>query len=185
MDASRVTFFRETRQKLTSPVLDKTKRRALKIERIKEFIRSKPAGTKFRMEDLMYAAGYGSENYASGYAFITGLRKNGILDIEKTSKFKKTVTIPEDVKVKKLNEPVEVPEAPEEAPVEPETLVNELDSPPTAPEPDWDALWAKEKRANQPEIDELTLIRHIEMLAKEFSWKNDSNDLREFVRSLK
>lgn len=99
MEASKVTFFRETQARMSSPVLDAKKKRKLKIERVKEYVRSKPAGTKFQYVDLIYAAGYNAaqeKQYNAGYAFIKGLDAKGIIKIEKTNKYRKEVTIPSD-----------------------------------------------------------------------------------------
>lgn len=177
MIASRVTFSKETRLKLQNPALDYAKRRKLKIERVKEYIREQPAGTKFRMEDLIAAAGYNEDQYASGYGFITALNRSGILQIEKTSKYYKEVTIPGDAnKVKEPKQTIEeirAEETKEEETIdEPADKVRDIVETPTF------------SRLEYVVVD-TELIRQIENLAREFSWNNNSNDLREFIKSLK
>lgn len=175
MQASRVSFFAETRMKLDNPVLDFMKKRNLKIERVKEFIREQPAGTKLKFEDVIGAAGYmtnDTKSYGAGYAFVRGLWKSGIIEIEDTVKHLKLFTIPSDA-INKV----------EELPVE------------TTPEPG-DEVVVEDKQEEQEQahvtftrleyqVVDVEEVRRIENLAREFSWSNDSDSLREFIKSLK
>lgn len=165
MDASKVSFFSGTKEALNNPGLDFHKKRALKIERVKAYIRLKPAGHKFRMAELIAAAGYNPDDgntYSAGYGFLKGIDGKEI-SIEKTPTYRKQVNILGDDTVK-TTKPAET-ETPEvktvQAPAKPESHIS-----------------------FSGEVN-VILVREVERLAKQFAWKNDSNDLREFVRSLK
>lgn len=171
MDVSRVTFFAQTKAALDNPGLSPEKKRALKIERVKTYIRSKPVGTKFKLSDLIAAAGYriaDKKSYQAGYAFVKALDGKEIT-IEQTPKFRKSVVVLKDESVRTV-----------------------VPAKPKADEAQGDAAEDKqtEKSTNpfRPFLGvavDVDFIRQVEVLAREFSWKNDSNDLREFIRSLK
>lgn len=169
MDASKISFFSATKEALANPGLDMKKRRELKVERVKTFIRTKPVGYKFRLSDLISAAGYNANDekaYASGYAFVRALDGTEIT-IERTPKFRKSVVVLNDdtvhVTTPKREETAEPEKAGEDKPSEEPELLPKLMVAPV----------------------DVKVVRYIEKLARDFSWRNNSNDLREFVRSLK
>lgn len=164
MDASKISFFSATKEALSNPGLDWDKKRALKIERVKTYIRSKPVGFKFKFADLISAAGYNPADrnaYAAGYAFVKALDGKE-LTIEKTPKFRKSVTILKDDSVRVLT------------PKREEQLTKGEGN-----------KAAEDQAPNVVGAHDIALVRYVERLARDFSWRNDSNDLREFVRSLK
>lgn len=186
MIASKVTFSRETQAALLNPALDFKKKRELRINRVKEFVREHPAGHKFRMMDLIAAAGYNPDNpgnYASGFGFITALNKRGIINIEKTKQYGKEVTIPGDENIVKEGRQtiaeIRAEEAAKEA-KETETPVNEPDNSVELDKPEVVTFTRLEYQ-----VVDVEEVRRIENLAREFSWNNDSDSLREFIKSLK
>lgn len=158
MDASKVTISQETREKLSRPLSAKNKK-ALKIQLIKEYIRSKPIGTKFSMQELAAAAGYDKNRGAVGWAFVNRLHKNGVIDIEGVTKYKKNVTIPKDSKATK------------------ELSISKDDK-----KLDTSSSLTKREDKN---VSNLAFITEVEDKAREFSWKENSDSLREFIKFLK
>lgn len=178
MQASKVSFFSETKLALTNPILSKKKKRELRINRLKDYIRSQPVGTTFRMMDLMAAAGYDPANsgqYASGFGFLTALNKRGIIDIERTTSYQKLVTIPGDETTRKISDLPEVttPEKDEEV----VATSQEEDKPSEQREIHFTRL--------EYQVVDVETVRMIENLAREFSWTHDSDSLREFIKSIK
>ena len=78
MDA-RVTFSRETRQKLANPGLSSENKRRLRIGRVLEFIDHQPAGQPIAHADVIAAAGFDVKSpneYAKGRYLIQWLIKD-------------------------------------------------------------------------------------------------------------
>lgn len=118
MQASRLIISDETRKKLMSdyPLSEERKRR-IRIEGIKALIRSKPAGHKFKLSELLAAAGYRVGNsgksivdrdpserraYWAGQAFLSTVIRKRIIVKNSPNSFKSSYSIPEDaVEVKK------------------------------------------------------------------------------------
>lgn len=90
MNASKVTISQETRARLDNPALSPTRKRALKAEMVKEYIRD-ANGKKKTKQQLIAAAGYSpvGKGYTAGFAFITGLCKRGIISHNDTKSYKK------------------------------------------------------------------------------------------------
>lgn len=170
MQASKISFFNETREKLNNPILDWKKKRELKIARVIEYIESKPTGTRFKLSDLGEAAGYRiteMKDRQAGYAFIKQLGNGGVLNIEKTGKWKKLVTVPDN----------------RHQPIPNVAHVSDLpDS--TAPQPG-DSLEVLGDAEDMEISRDIAFIIRIEKAARQFSWKENSDSLREFVKSLK
>lgn len=159
MEASKVTLNQDMRNALNNPILDKKKKRELKIKRIKEYIMSKPNGTKMSMKDLMYEAGYDVDRqYAVGWVFVNNLIKKRIIiatDIPKS--MKKTFVVP-GTTIKEPDNPVESSNTPED-----------------------DAMVV----SDVSEKKNYKLIEVVEAKAKQFAWENNSDSLREFIKFLK
>ena len=104
MDVSKVTISQETKKKLAESMNLTMKRKGeIRLNGIKALIRSKPAGHKFRLVELINAAGYhhsgsGSRGYQAGSAYITYLVKHGKIIRHNKKGFKSEYAIPEDVK---------------------------------------------------------------------------------------
>ncbi len=97
MEASKVTISQET---LNSNVLSRKKKRELRIESVKSFIRNTVAGEKMDMVALMAAAGYNPKRqYQSGYQFITGLMKKRIVVKDDPKSINSTWSIPSDSRI--------------------------------------------------------------------------------------
>lgn len=110
MIASKISFSRETQEKLNYRPLSPKHKSLLRRERVKEYIRSVPNG-EARRSDLIYAAGYDASkngSYKSGYVFIRALEKKGIIASEEGPPGKKLLrkwSIPSDAMVKTKPQP--------------------------------------------------------------------------------
>lgn len=172
MQASKVTFAAETRMALNNPVLDRTKKRELRIKRLLEYIKTIPYEEKTKMSTLIAASGFNVEDnveYSRGWTFVRRLNARGIIKLESIpgSSFK-YVSVGQDGPVE-ITKPKE--EKPEEAKVEETT---EEDKPKVA-------IF----ETMEYQVVDIELVRTIEKLARHFSWETNSDSLRDFVKSLK
>ena len=102
MHASKLVLNQEMHRVLNSgPLMTYKRRRELKIQRVKDYIRKQPVGTKIQPKRLIYEAGYDlSRNYAAGWQFVDGLVRTGIITRERIPNSDSAYfTVPEDVKV--------------------------------------------------------------------------------------
>lgn len=84
MEVSRLTIAQETISKLSSYPLSKKRKREIRFDGIKKLIDSGYAGQKFKVGDLIKAAGYRfdsttNKSYNNGVAFVSGLIRKGVL----------------------------------------------------------------------------------------------------------
>lgn len=171
MIASNVKFTNETKLLLNSPALDESKRRQLRKNRIKEYIRSHPAGHLLRQYQLIEAAGYDvkkKNEFQNGY----NLLKRMIIDRELTEEkqagtIRRIYTIPEDAKLVESAPEKPAPESPT-----PEPISFKTDTPPP--------LTNDQNSANRA-----VFALSVERKAKEFAWLKSSDSLREFIEYLK
>lgn len=164
MDASKVTIGTETRlAMMNNPLLTSRKAKSkFRQQRLLDYIRSKPAGTTFGMNELIAVAGYTEKQYATGWAWVNRLARDKIIWIEKNNKFKKLVTIPSDSHL--LNEP----EQPNASAEEPEV-----------PQPE-----AEKPTGLVGNVTVLYTVEDIVHNAKQFAWEHNSDSLRDYVASL-
>jgi hypothetical protein len=165
MQASKLSFFESTKFQLNSnPILkSKSAKSKLRRTRVIDFIKEYPVGSKFTKSDLIYAAGYTQQQYGQGFAFIQRMEKDGIIFIENTKKFKKEVNVLKDPRQDGRTTVIAPPATDEPVPTE------------DAPEDAEDEVMAKD----------IDFIIKIEKIARTFAWKENSDSLREFVKSLK
>ena len=70
MEVSKISFSAQTKQLLDSGYMTPKRKKAMRKQRIKEFILSQPVGTKLSIVDIMTAGGYNSKQTSSGYGFV-------------------------------------------------------------------------------------------------------------------
>lgn len=171
MIASNVKFTNETKLLLNSPALDDNKRRGLRKNRIKEYIRSHPVGHLFRQYMIIEAAGYDikkKNEFQNGYNLIRRMITDGELTEEKQpGTIRRIYTIPEDAKLVKL--------ALEDKPA--------LQTP--APPPISFKTDTPEPTDDQSTANRAVFALSVERKAKEFAWAKASDSLREFIEYLK
>ena len=178
MIASKVSFSQKTREALDRPMTP-LQRRKIKINRVKEYVRSVPSGQKIRLTDLYFAAGYTKATKSAGYQFIKKIADKGIIKLhgDKNTEFR-VVTIPEDVKVTK---PAETPEA-NKTEQKVDEAVNKVNHKLEA------AQYLKAPEAPLPLPRELGIslefASQVKRLAKEYSWRSNDDSLRGFINSL-
>lgn len=178
MQASKVTLSRETRAEIASnPLLHSRKAKSrFRAQKIIDYINSKPSGHKFGTVELISVAGYTDDQYASGYAFVKRLQKDGILWIEKNNKFKKGFVVCKNADGSKLNT-VKVSE-PKKHEIPEETVEKVSDEDKIVEE--------KAKQAEMCMISERneSFRNEVKSLAKDFAWDHNSDSLREFINKL-
>ncbi len=157
MEVSRVTFTRETKAMLTNPILNRTKRSRLRIQRLKEYVDSFPNGHEFRMKELIEACGYDHMQNATGWQFINTAAKN-----------KKFKLMPTNVRGK-YNvffgvEPSRVNQVPK-----PDVL--------KIPKPTPGSTFTINKSYDD-------VISEVVEKARKFAWDHNSDSLREFIATL-
>lgn len=155
MIASKVSVSQETLAKLNSPAVSKGKQRKIKIQAVKEYIRSKPSGTIITQDELMAEAGYDprmSKRRVAGAQFIYQLGKKGIIKPLPVSGRYGTYSycVPGDAKVT-----VPAPKAPVK----------------------------EEKQLTW--IANAEQVKSIESMARDYSWNKDSDSLRGFINYIK
>lgn len=165
MQASRVVISRETRNEMANNPLFKSRKAKsrFRAQKIIEYINSKPSGTKFGISELIAVAGYTESQYATGWAFVKRLQKSGILWIEKTNHFKKDVFVMKNADGSKVAKTKEMAT---------DVISNagtssSIEIAPTVELP-----------------KEVDFREKVKTLAKDFSWNNNSDSLREFVNTL-
>jgi len=174
LQVTNVRFFKETQAKLDSPALDYGKKRQLRTERVKDYIRERPVGTKFRMMELMAAAGFDPSvpgQYTTGFGFIKGLHDKDILEIEHTPSYHKTVTILGEATTVVPPRQTDMPLAEEDKPEGEQPLENKLKPVDIVQE--------------QYRVVDVDVVRKIEAIAKQFAWETGSDSVREFVKWIK
>lgn len=70
MEVSKISFSAQTKQLLDGGYMTPKRKKAMRKQRIKEFILSQPVGTKLSIVDIMTAGGYNSKQTSSGYGFV-------------------------------------------------------------------------------------------------------------------
>lgn len=70
MEISKISFSTQTKQLLNNGYMTPKRKKAIRKQRIKEFILSQPVGTKLSIVDIMTAGGYNSKQTSSGYGFV-------------------------------------------------------------------------------------------------------------------
>lgn len=170
MEVSKITLEEETKRKLLNPYLSRNKKLQLRIEAMKSYIRSKPAGTPIGTQELVHVGHY--KSYGSGWSQIQKLKKKGVLKEDKIpGKMKSIWSIPGDVKTERISElPVEVPSKPED-----EVVVSE-------DKKDLSSLGRALKQVTEVRG---TVNEYVIKQAKEFAWSKNSDSLREFIEWLK
>lgn len=169
MQASRVTISPKT---LELNGLSRKRKSQLRTESVKEFLRSKPAGTTVTISHLMSAAGYNPRtSYGVGWAFIGRLLRDKVIvcDDPLSKKFEKSYSIPGDTHtVKPANwKPSDNPPygVPKEATEKPQTFETE-------------------KPGLVGTVQTLYTVENIVQNAKQFAWERNSDSLRDFIASM-
>lgn len=99
-----------TREQLDNQFLTPKKRRQIKINGVKDYIRSKPSGTPIQLHELINAAGYHSNGiesagYKAGQQFISKLVKRGVIQRFGIKTYKPSYSIPGDATTKTFKKP--------------------------------------------------------------------------------
>lgn len=76
MEASKILFSQQTRAALTARPMSPKHRVKLRKERVKDYIRSKPAGAIISITELGMAAGF-TEKTSGGWTFIRSMMRSG------------------------------------------------------------------------------------------------------------
>lgn len=159
-EVARVEIAPETMIKNT---LSRKRKMELRQEAIVAFINSKPIGTRFRMRELIKAAGYDSDSvsqYQSGFTFVDRLTKNGTLKREKVPKSTAhhywVIQQPQPISFKGAEEVDTTSGEPQEPVVE--LPIMEVPSDVTIKD-----------------------VTELVSKAKQFAWDSNSDSLREFV----
>lgn len=160
MEATKVTIIDPGM--LNSPLLSKSKKRELKENLVKEYIRSKPAGMPIPPSKLIVAAHYDpNTQYQSGWAFVNNMVKKGIILKEKIVRSDSSYwTVPGDATTV-----VPPTEKSTEDLIGDDQAINRV--------------WPSEPLNSI--IDPPKDVSWIITKAKEFAWRENSDSLREFI----
>lgn len=170
MIASKVTFSSKTREMLNYRPLSQGDKSKLRKRRVKEFIRELPTG-EAQTKELIAAAGYDisrDSQYATGWQFIKGMTRRkeiGYNDGPASQKLVKHWYIPGDAKTTN-----KVPKREEDEGDKPEPKHEDADK-------------GKDEMTTLPPAS-LHSAQTLLHQAKEFSWQQNSDSLREFLRWL-
>lgn len=172
MEASKVTVTPETMVRNT---LTPKRKKELRQRLIMDYIRKRPAGAMIHMDKLIYAGGWTTKQYGSGWAFIQRMARDGIITIEGYPKTtNKSFTIPGD---SNIIQPA-TPTADQVA----DAVVGAIE-----------ADVADEDKPKQPSfslktdsLDDFSKMAAgwAVQRAKSFAWAKNSDSLREFVEHL-
>jgi hypothetical protein len=174
MEASKITFSQHTKAALNARPMSKAAKAKLRRERVKDFIRSQPAGTIIKQTDLAIAAGY-DKSQGHGWAFINRMVKNKHIDKDTSEGVSKpSWTVRGDAKIKpplKAELPKDMPEVADKTP---ESVAAKI------------AKQLPKFDMHLTEIDQLKEVSAgmVTQQAKEFAWTYNSDSLRDFIKWL-
>ncbi len=170
-----IQFSRETALKLDNKALDYSKRRAVRLNRIREYVYSYRVGTTFSKLELGIAAGYTIDQAPGAKGFIKSLEGNGFIRFHGGYKAKRwLVTFPGD---DKATEQKVAPVEPVSS--EPTEVVQE-----TTPQPPADEQPVPHYNLDAEDGLDVDFIQRVHKLAKDYAWRHNDDSLRGFVRSL-
>lgn len=171
MQASKLTLSPEMLEAINKPGLTRKQKTKLRVNAIKDFIRSQPVGTPLSVKEIVEAGGY--QSYGSGSVAVSKFIKKGFISRHKSSESYKSVwSIPGDANVV-------VPPLPKEDWHTPENVERKIDE---LPEVETPILGD----AEDMELGrDMAFIIRVQKAAMTFAWKDNSDSLREFVKSLK
>lgn len=163
MQASKVKFSQETKAALNARPLSKAAKAKLRRERVKDYIRSQPAGAIIKQTELAAAAGY-DQSQGHGWAFVNRMIKNGHITKDTSEgAHRPSWTVKGDARVVRQKAEVKVPDQPMPTPEPTQHFRFEATS--TSEFAEAANGWTKQ-------------------LAKEFAWQYNSDSLREFIKWL-
>ena len=170
MEVSKLTLSQEMEKQLSNPYLSQKRKQQLREDLIKDYIRSKPAGTEISVKELIDAAKMQRLSRGSSYAFIKRMMKRKSIIRTEEGRYRYTWTIPGDAKTVKSNNTKlntqNTPKVVKKAPIEQRGPIKVIKS--------------------TQEIKTPTIIKfqennqHIINKIHEFYWKTTSNSLKEF-----
>lgn len=169
MNASKVTLSANMMEAMARPGMTRKHRQKLRVQAVKDYIRSKPAGTPITIADLALVAGYRSAG--SGSTAINKLVSKGVLAKTKDiDSFKWIWTVPGDVHVSSTTNPA--------FEMKPDAKPYGIDQ---------DIKPSTEK--NPPKglagsVQTLYSVENIVANAKQYSWEHNSDSLRGFISTL-